>query len=85
MIRKLNMMCRMVFYGAEFVISKSCALLNEIFYKVRNSQMESFSFLRKEINRIGMKTIIGITEEELDFIINYDIKYRMGDELGGEE
>ena len=21
------------------------------------------------------------TEEELDFIINYDIKYRMGDEL----
>lgn len=47
--------------------------------------MESFSFLRKEINRIGMKTIIGITEEELDFIINYDIKYRMGDELGGEE
>ena len=27
----------------------------------------------------------GFTEEELDFIINYDIKYRMGDELGGEE
>ncbi len=28
----------------------------------------------------------GFTEEELDFIINYDIKYRMGDELnaGGE-
>jgi len=24
----------------------------------------------------------GFTEEELDFIINYDIKYRMG--LGGE-
>jgi len=24
----------------------------------------------------------GFTEEELDFIINYDIKYRMGDELG---
>ena len=23
----------------------------------------------------------GFTEEELDFIINYDIKYRMGDEL----
>lgn len=22
----------------------------------------------------------GFTEEELDFIINYDIKYRMGDE-----
>ena len=27
----------------------------------------------------------GFTEEELDFIINYDIKYRMGDELGAEE
>ena len=24
----------------------------------------------------------GFTEEELDFIINYDIKYRMGEELG---
>lgn len=23
----------------------------------------------------------GFTDEELDFIINYDIKYRMGDEL----
>lgn len=27
----------------------------------------------------------GFTEEELDFIINYDIKYRMGDELNDEE
>ena len=27
----------------------------------------------------------GFTEEELDFIINYDIKYRMGDKLGGGE
>ena len=26
----------------------------------------------------------GFTEEELDFIINYDIKYRMGDELNNE-
>ena len=25
------------------------------------------------------------TEEELDLIINYDIKYRMGDELNAEE
>lgn len=25
------------------------------------------------------------TDEELDFIINYDIKYRMGKELEGEE
>ena len=27
----------------------------------------------------------GFTDEELDFIINYDIKYRMGSELNGEE
>jgi hypothetical protein len=27
----------------------------------------------------------GFTEEELDFIINYDIKYRMGKVLFGEE
>lgn len=27
----------------------------------------------------------GFTEEELDFIINYDIKYRMGDELESDE
>jgi hypothetical protein len=27
----------------------------------------------------------GFTEEELDFIINYDIKYRMGDELNDNE
>jgi hypothetical protein len=27
----------------------------------------------------------GFTEEELDFIINYDIKYRMGDEINSDE
>ena len=26
----------------------------------------------------------GFTEEELDFILNYDIKYRLGDELNEE-
>ena len=26
----------------------------------------------------------GLTEEELDFIVNYDVKYRMGDELAAE-
>ena len=36
-----------------------------------------------EIDRILAKHY-GFTEEELDFIINYDIKYRMGDELGEE-
>ena len=27
----------------------------------------------------------GFTDEELDFIINYDIKYRMGKQLTGAE
>ena len=27
----------------------------------------------------------GFTEEELDFIVNYDIKYRVCDKLGGGE
>ena len=29
--------------------------------------------------------LYGFTEEELDFIINNDIKYRRGDELNAEE
>jgi hypothetical protein len=37
-----------------------------------------------EIDKVLAKHY-GFTEEELDFIINYDIKYRMGSELGGEE
>jgi hypothetical protein len=30
---------------------------------------------------VNTVTHYGFTEEELDFIINYDIKYRMGKEL----
>jgi hypothetical protein len=37
-----------------------------------------------EIDKILAKHY-GFTEEELDFIINYDIKYRMGSELEGSE
>ena len=36
-----------------------------------------------EIDKVLAKHY-GFTEEELDFIINYDIKYRMGDELPNE-
>jgi hypothetical protein len=50
----------------------------------------------ESINSIEAKSIIdeidellakhyGFTEEELDFIINYDIKYRMGDKLNDAE
>lgn len=37
-----------------------------------------------EIDKVLAKHY-GFTEEELDFIINYDIKYRMGDNLNDEE
>ena len=33
---------------------------------------------------IALAQHYSFTEEELDFIINYDIKYRMGDELNNE-
>lgn len=48
---------------------------------------QSFAYQKKyskpiidEIDKVLAKHY-GFTEEELDFIINYDIKYRMGDEL----
>ena len=51
--------------------------------------MESW-FATQGLSAVGMPPrnahacMAGITEEELDFIINYDIKYRMGDELNAE-
>lgn len=52
---------------------------------------ESYAYQKKlsksiidEIDKVLAKHY-GFTEEELDFIINYDIKYRMGDELNTEE
>ena len=43
--------------------------------------MQSFSKpIIEKIDELLTKRY-GFTEEELDFIINYDIKYRMGDKL----
>ena len=52
-------------------------------------ELESFKLnvskpIIDEIDKVLAKHY-GFTEEELDFIINYDIKYRMGDELGNDE
>ena len=53
-------------------------------------KVEIFSDYKKskpiidEIDKVLAKHY-GFTEEELDFIINYDIKYRMGDELNENE
>lgn len=53
------------------------------------TQTQSFKIAKSKstINKIDkfIALYYGFTEEELDFIINYDIKYRMGDELGNEE
>lgn len=58
--------------------------------KGRNFTMEKQHFFIKfskpiinEIDKV-LARHYGFTEEELDFIINYDIKYRMGDELKEE-
>ena len=52
---------------------------------------ESYAFQKKkskpiidEIDKVLAKHY-GFTDEELDYIINYDIKYRMGDALNGGE
>jgi len=39
---------------------------------------------RDEIDRV-LAAHYGFTDEELDFIINYDIKYRMGRDAESEE
>lgn len=62
----------------------------EYYYKNRGNVRFAQFFPKKskpiidEIDKVLAKHY-GFTEEELDFIINYDIKYRMGDELNEEE
>jgi len=69
---------------------KMNAYRKRAFYKT-TGQVEYDEFYPKlskaiidEIDRV-LAQHYGFTEEELDFIINYDIKYRMGDELGGDD
>ena len=65
-------------------------ILNKQFIKTQNREtvFESFNpqLSKSIIDNIDMTLAkhYGFTEEELDFIINYDIKYRMGDELDEE-
>ena len=63
---------------------------NKIARYNRSNRCTEFYYLPKlskpiidEIDKI-LAVHYGFTEEELDFIINYDIKYRMGDELNEE-
>ena len=82
---------------SESIIKLALNLENDIdknsFTTTRNTanddiEIESFRINKSksiidEIDKVLAKHY-GFTEEELDFIINYDIKYRMGDELGEE-
>ena len=45
--------------------------------KLRHSNTRMCKSIVDEIDRV-LAEHYGFTEEELDFIINYDIKYRMG-------
>lgn len=66
---------------------------NALFYEINSktkgvnrtvTYQKSYSKpIMDEIDKVLAKHY-GFTDEELDFIINYDIKYRMGDELNGD-
>lgn len=65
------------------------AVLKEAKYKTGDIQFQQFFPIRSKPIIDQIDTVLaqhyGFTEEELDFIINYDIKYRMGKALFGEE
>jgi hypothetical protein len=60
------------------VNSKTRGIVESYVYKKKLSKP-----IIDEIDKV-LARHYGFTEEELDFIINYDIKYRMGDELNEE-
>ncbi len=54
------------------------------FFTFKVFQPRSSKPIIDEIDRV-LAQHYGFTNEELDFIVNYDIKYRMGDELFTDE
>ena len=69
---------------------KKHAERREAHYKTTGKVVYEIYYLRyskpiiDEIDRV-LAQHYGFTDEELDFILNYDIKYRMGDELFEDE
>lgn len=65
------------------------AILKEAKYRTGDVQFQQFYPIKSKSIIDQIDTVLaqhyGFTEEELDFIINYDIKYRMGKALFGEE
>jgi hypothetical protein len=77
--------------GEKYLIDldKNSELLTRIQKQTGETQTQSFKIslskpIIDEIDKV-LSQHYGFTDEELDFIINYDIKYRMGKELEGEE
>jgi len=52
--------------------------------KMNTLNLQTTTLIPDPCSLIPAKKHYGFTEEELDFIINYDIKYRMGTELEGD-
>lgn len=62
----------------QVINSKTRGVVTTSYYQKKQSKP-----IIDEIDKVLAKHY-GFTEEELDFIINYDIKYRMGDELNND-
>lgn len=83
-VKKLNDLCDK--YERSLLQNKKRSITQN---KTSGEIVQDFYFCRlsksiiDEIDKV-LARHYGFTEEELDFIINYDIKYRMGDELNGE-
>jgi hypothetical protein len=77
--------------GREYLddLERNSVMLTRIQKKTGETQTQSFriNLSKPIINEIDelLSKHYGFTEEELDFIINYDIKYRMGDKLNEDE
>ena len=65
-------------FRKETFYKKTGTVIYDEFYPKKSKQ------IIEEIDKV-LAEHYGFTNEELDFIINYDIKYRMGKELEGED
>ncbi len=70
-------------------VNSLVTLFLSIQFEILQTETQSFKIhkfkpvIEKIDSEIGAH--YGFTEEELDFIINYDIKYRMGRDAGEED
>ncbi len=69
-------------------VNKNSSMISRIQKQTGETQTQSFKISKSKSIIDQIDTVLaqhyGFTEEELDFIINYDIKYRMGKALFGE-